>query len=164
VGFIAVSVLIDFAASADFLSNFKNFVLVLLMVFIPWSAINLTDYYLISKERVDIPALYDPDGRYGRWNLVALGCYFLGVVAQIPFLAQKLYTGPVTELLGGADISWIVGLVVTSVAYYLLAKRYSNPPAAIYAAMRGSESKRPGASLSRRTPSTPINASLQLVT
>lgn len=131
VGFIAVSVLIAVAASADFLSNFKNFVLVLLMVFIPWSAINLTDYYLISKERVDIPALYDPDGRYGRWNFVALGCYFLGVVAQIPFLAQKLYTGPVTELLGGADISWIVGLVVTSVAYYLLAKRYSNPPAAM---------------------------------
>ena len=80
------------------------------MVFTPWSAINLVDYYLISRERFDIPALYDPAGRYGGWNAVALGSYALGVLIQIPFLAQKLYTGPITGLLGGADISWIVGL------------------------------------------------------
>ena len=128
VGFIAVSVLIALAASADFLNNFKNFILVLLMVFIPWSSINLVDYYLVSKERVDIPALYDPNGRYGRWNLVSLTCYAIGVVVQIPFMAQKLYTGPITQMLGGADISWIVGLVVTAVIFYPWAKRRFNPP------------------------------------
>jgi NCS1 family nucleobase:cation symporter-1 len=127
-GFIAVSVVIAVAASADFLNNFKNFVLVLLMVFIPWSAINLTDYYLISKERVDIPALYDPAGRYGKWNLPALGCYVFGIVAQIPFLAQKLYTGPLTHLLGGADISWIVGLVTTACLYYAVASKHNKAP------------------------------------
>ncbi len=67
-GFTVISMFIAIAASADFLDNFKNFVLVLLMVFTPWSAINLIDYYLISKERIDIPALYDPKGRYGAWN------------------------------------------------------------------------------------------------
>ncbi|MBN3454475.1 cytosine permease [Mycobacterium sp. DSM 3803] len=131
VGFTAVSVLIGVAASADFLDNFKNFVLVLLMVFTPWSAINLTDYYLISRENVDIPALYDPAGRYGTWNLPALGCYILGIVAQIPFLAQKLYTGPVTKILGGADISWIVGLAVTAVAYYAVSRGRTNVPTAM---------------------------------
>jgi len=129
IGFIAVSVLIALAASADFLNNFKNFILVLLMVFIPWSSINLVDYYLVSKERVDIPALYDPNGRYGRWNVVSLTCYAIGVVVQIPFMAQKLYTGPITETLGGADISWIVGLVVTAVIFYPWAKRRFDPPA-----------------------------------
>ena len=128
VAFLLVSVLVAIFASADFLDNFKNFVLVLLMVFTPWSAINLTDYYLISKERVDVPALYDPDGRYGRWNLVALVCYFAGIVAQIPFLAQKLYTGPVTDALGGADISWIIGLVLTAAIYYPWASRTANVP------------------------------------
>src|SRR5882757_341564 len=127
-GFLLVSVLVAIFASADFLDNFKNFVLVLLMVFTPWSAINLTDYYLISKERVDLPALYDPDGRYGRWNLVALVSYFAGIVAQIPFLAQKLYTGPVTDALGGADISWIIGIVVTAAIYYPWARRTANVP------------------------------------
>lgn len=128
-GFLAVSVIIALAASADFLVYFRNFVLLLLMVFTPWSAINLVDYYLISKERFDIPALYDPSGRYGGWNWVALGSYAAGVVIQIPFLAQTLYTGPITELLGGADISWIIGLFGTAALYYLLAKRHSNPPA-----------------------------------
>ena len=75
------------------------------MVFTPWSAINLTDYYLISRERVDIPALYDPSGRYGAWNFVALGSYFLGIAAQIPFLAQKLYTGPLTDKPSAAPTS-----------------------------------------------------------
>lgn len=129
VGFVAVSTLIAIAASADFLANFKNFVLCLLMVFTPWSAINLIDYYLISKERIDIPALYDPKGRYGAWNVTALSCYIVGVVIQIPFLATKFYTGPITESLGGADISWIVGLVVTAALYYPIAKRTANPPA-----------------------------------
>ncbi|PXX59730.1 NCS1 family nucleobase:cation symporter-1 [Nocardia tenerifensis] len=128
VGFTAVSMLVAIAASADFLGNFKNFVLTLLMVFTPWSAINLIDYYLISRERIDIPALYDPDGRYGRWNVTALACYTLGVLAQIPFLAQQLYTGPITEKLGGADISWIVGIAFTAAIYYPLARRTGNPP------------------------------------
>ncbi|MEV6287095.1 cytosine permease [Kribbella sp. NPDC051770] len=125
--FLLVSVLVAIFASADFLDNFKNFVLVLLMVFTPWSAINLIDYYLISRERVDVPALYDPDGRYGRWNAVALISYAVGIAAQIPFLAQKLYTGPITEALGGADISWLIGLAVTAAIYYLWSRRTPAP-------------------------------------
>jgi nucleobase:cation symporter-1, NCS1 family len=126
--FILASVLIALLASADFLDKFRSFVLLILMAFTPWSAINLTDYYLVSKERVDIPALYDPDGRYGRWNVPALVCYAIGIAVQIPFLAQSLYTGPLTEALGGADISWLVGLVVTAGIYYGWATRTSNPP------------------------------------
>lgn len=125
---IVIAVLIALFASDDFISKFKNFVLVLLMVFTPWSAINLIDYYKIAKERVDIPALYDPKGRYGAFNPAALTCYFIGILVQIPFLAQTLYTGPITKALGGADISWIVGLVVTAAIYYPWAKRTANPP------------------------------------
>ncbi|MEE1816806.1 cytosine permease [Streptomyces sp. SP18ES09] len=128
VGFTAVSIGIALAASADFLDNFKNFVLLILTVFTPWSAINLVDYYLISRERVDVPALYDPRGRYGRWNVTALTCYVVGVAVQVPFLATKLYTGPLTERLGGADISWIVGLAVTAALYGVWARRTADPP------------------------------------
>lgn len=126
--FVVVSLLIALLASKDFIDNFKNFILALLMVFTPWSAINLVDYYLVSKERVDIPALYDPRGRYGAWNVGALLTYVVGVAVQMPFLAQALYTGPMTDLLGGVDISWIVGLVVTAAIYYPLAKRTQRPP------------------------------------
>ncbi|GAA5114276.1 purine-cytosine permease family protein [Pseudonocardia adelaidensis] len=127
--FLVASVLIALLASANFLDNFRQFILALLMVFTPWSAVNLIDYYLVSRERVDVPALYDPDARYGRWNPVALVSYAIGIVAQIPFMAQALYTGPIAEALNGADISWLVGLVVTAAVYYPWAKRTTDVPA-----------------------------------
>ncbi|MGO2717247.1 MAG: cytosine permease [Brevibacterium aurantiacum] len=106
----------------------KNFVLALLMVFTPWSIINLTDFYLISKDRFDIPAFYDLKGRYGKWNWRALVAYGVGVVVQIPFLAQSFYTGPMVEKLGGADISWIVGIVVTFLLYFFMLRNRSVAP------------------------------------
>ncbi|GLW17761.1 cytosine permease [Streptomyces sp. NBRC 13847] len=107
----------------SFLTAFKDFLLFLLTFFTPWSAINLVDYYLISKERYDIPALSDPDGRYGAWNLRALAVYAVGVLAQLPFLSTHFFTGPLVAPLGGADVSWLVGLAVPAVAYWALARR-----------------------------------------
>ncbi|MEU1120234.1 MULTISPECIES: cytosine permease [unclassified Streptomyces] len=107
----------------SFLTSFKDFLLFLLTFFTPWSAINLVDYYLISRERYDIPALFDPRGRYGAWRWDALVVYGVGVLAQLPFLATHFYTGPLVEPLGGADVSWIVGLVVPAVLYWALARR-----------------------------------------
>lgn len=152
VAFVAVSVIIALFASADFLANFKNFVLLLLAVFVPWSAINLVDYYLISKERVDIPALYDPNGRYGAYNWVALSCYIIGILVQIPFLNQAMYQGFLSQMLGDADISWIVSLIVTSLLYYVLARRsQSVPDRMIFPADRDDISDRGVAPVGSRT-------------
>ncbi|MFG2607418.1 purine-cytosine permease family protein [Streptomyces sp. NPDC048514] len=107
----------------SFLASFKDFLLFLLTFFTPWSAINLVDYYLISRERYDIPALSDPRGRYGAWRWDALGVYALGLLAQLPFLATGFYTGPLVDPLGGADVSWIVGLAVSALSYWLVARR-----------------------------------------
>jgi len=125
---ITASVCIAIFASKDFLNLFKNFVLVLLMVFTPWSSVNLIDFYCISKENIDIPALYDIKGRYGAWNAPALVSYSIGVLIQIPFMAQAMYTGPITKMLGGTDISWIVGLLATAIIYYPWAMRRNVAP------------------------------------
>ncbi|MFH9423797.1 purine-cytosine permease family protein [Streptomyces sp. NPDC017529] len=114
----------------SFLTSFKDFLLFLLTFFTPWSAINLVDYYLISKERYDIPALSDPAGRYGAWNGKALSVYALGVLAQFPFLATHFFTGPLVERLGGADVSWLVGLAVPAVLYLAVTRRGTGPSAA----------------------------------
>ncbi|MEU6670166.1 cytosine permease [Streptomyces sp. NPDC046727] len=107
----------------SFLASFKDFLLFLLTFFTPWSAINLVDYYLISKERYDLPALADPHGRYGAWRWDALAVYALGLLAQLPFLSTGFYTGPLVDPLGGADISWIVGLAVPAALYWLVGRR-----------------------------------------
>ncbi|MET9148891.1 cytosine permease [Streptomyces sp. NPDC004042] len=113
------------AGRNSFLDSFADFLLFLLTFFTPWSAINLVDYYLISKERYDLPALSDPDGRYGGWRLGALVVYGIALAAQFPFLSTSFYTGPLVDPLGGADISWIVGLVVPAVLYYFVGRHRS---------------------------------------
>lgn len=139
---VTLTVLVALLASADFLANFKNFVLALLMVFTPWSIINLTDYYLISKDRFDIPAFYDRHGRYGAWNWRALVSYGVGVLIQIPFLAQSFYTGPLVAKLGGADISWLVGIVVTFFLYFFLIRNHGvAPKETIYPSLEDLERK-----------------------
>ena len=138
---IAASVFLALFASNDFLNLFKNFVLMLLMVFTPWSVINLIDYYKVSRHRLDIPALYDPSGRYGKWNVPALVSYAVGVLSQIPFLAQALYTGPITHWLGGADISWIVGILITGLVYYPWAVATSKAPAQTIYPLQASETQ-----------------------
>jgi NCS1 family nucleobase:cation symporter-1 len=37
-------------------------------------------------------------------------------------MSQELYTGPIAQKLGGADISWIVCLAVISPVYYFVCK------------------------------------------
>lgn len=120
---VAVAILLALLGRHSFLKSFETFILFLLAVFTPWSAINLVDYYFFTRSRYDVPALSNPDGRYGRWNWVGIAVYCIGIVAQMPFLTTAFYTGPWVAALGGADISWIVGLVVPAALYYVFGRR-----------------------------------------
>jgi NCS1 family nucleobase:cation symporter-1 len=129
---IALVTWLALAGQHAFLKAFSSFILFLLAFFTPWSAINLVDYYCVTKERYDVPALYDANGRYGRWNIAGIAVYSIGVLVQMPFIATGFYTGPLADALGGADISWVVGLAVPSLLYYLAVRRNrSHAPAAL---------------------------------
>ena len=103
--------------------------LALLLVLVPWTAINLIDFYLIHRGHYDLDSIFASDGGiYGRFNNKAIVAYVLGIVVQIPFMNTPLYAGPVAGWLNGADLSWIVGLAVTAPAYYLLARNTTLAP------------------------------------
>ncbi|AIN59105.1 cytosine permease [Pseudomonas soli] len=113
-------------ASADFIGHFVDMVLVLLVVLVPWTAINLIDFYVIHKGDYDIDSIFKIDGGiYGRYNPQALIAYAVGIVVQIPFMNTPLYVGPVSAHINGADLSWLVGLAITSPLYWWLASRDS---------------------------------------
>jgi len=118
---VGTATLIALLGQHSFLGVFKSFILFLLAFFTPWSAINLVDFYCITKERYDIPALSNPDGRYGRWNVMGISVYVFGVLVQMPFISTHFYTGPLVASLGDTDISWIIGLVVPAGLYYVCA-------------------------------------------
>ncbi|MEE1888324.1 purine-cytosine permease family protein [Pseudomonas carassii] len=113
-------------ASADFIGHFVDMVLVLLVVLVPWTAINLIDFYVIHKGDYDIDSIFKVDGGiYGRYNPQALIAYAVGIAVQIPFMNTPLYVGPVSVHINGADLSWLVGLAITSPLYWWLASRDS---------------------------------------
>ncbi|MND66135.1 Permease for cytosine/purine, uracil, thiamine, allantoin [compost metagenome] len=98
----------------------------LLVVLVPWTAINLIDFYAIHKGDYDIQSIFQVDGGiYGRYNPQALIAYAVGIVVQIPFMNTPLYVGPISEHINGADLSWLVGLAITSPLYWWLASRDS---------------------------------------
>jgi NCS1 family nucleobase:cation symporter-1 len=116
---------------ASFMVNYEGFILLLLYVLVPWTAINLVDYYFLRHGQYDVDAFFLRDGGiYGRVNTVAVVCYAMGILVQLPFVASPLYTGPVARAFGGVDLSWIVGLAVTSPVYYWWAKRSRRAAAA----------------------------------
>jgi len=116
---VGISTLVALAGRHSFLKEFTAFILFLLAFFTPWSAINLVDYYCFTQSRYDVPALSNPDGRYGRWNVKTIAIYVGGVLVQMPFISSSFYTGPFVDALGGTDISWILGLIVPGVVYYV---------------------------------------------
>jgi NCS1 family nucleobase:cation symporter-1 len=108
----------------DFLGNFQSFIQLLAYFLIPWTAINLVDFYLIRREIYDIDAIFDPAGRYGGVDARTMTAYLLAVVAALPFVSTSFFTGPAVSWLGQANISWIVSLVVAAAAYWWLMRLF----------------------------------------
>ena len=118
-----IGTFIAIEASHNFMTDLTNFLIFTLYLLVPWTAINLTDYYLVRRGHYDIPELFKVHGRYGEFNWYALVIYVLAVGIQFPFMNDTaVYVGPVANALGGADIAWIVGFVFAAVAYYVGAR------------------------------------------
>ncbi len=117
---MAVGVLLAVIGYKHFVSNLSNFLDVLLTIFIPWSAVNLTDYFLVRRGNYDVTAFFIPNGVYGKFAWRGLLAYAIGLAAQWPFVSQPDYVGPLVSHLGGADISWLVGFFVSAIVYLVL--------------------------------------------
>lgn len=116
----AIALAIALPASHNFLATFEDFLLFLLYFMTPWSAINLVDYYWVRRERYEVAELFRPDGSYGRFNTGALVAYAVSVVVQIPFMNSNLYVGPIADWMGGADLAWLLGLILAGGLYYAM--------------------------------------------
>ena len=101
-------------------TNLTNFLEVLLVILIPWSALNLADYFLVRRGRYHVASFFTADGAYGRFAWRGLLAYTVGLAAEWPFMSQPEYTGPLAGTLGGADISWLAGWFAAAMAYLLL--------------------------------------------
>lgn len=106
----------------DFLGTYTDFVTLLLYFLVPWTAINLVDFYFVRKETYVIEEIVRGEKLYGLWSKAGLIAYFVGFAAMVPFFGTEFFTGPIADLLGGADISFVVGLPVAAALYWLLTR------------------------------------------
>jgi NCS1 family nucleobase:cation symporter-1 len=119
----ALSLIGAFAATKNFLGNFNNFLLLILYLFIPWTAVNLVDYYIVRRGHYAIAEIFNPRGLYGRWGWRGIVSYLVGFAAMVPFFdVGTLFEGPAAKALGGADISFFIGLPVAGILYYALTR------------------------------------------
>ncbi|MGV9800115.1 purine-cytosine permease family protein [Mycobacterium sp. NPDC003449] len=110
-------------STGEFLSNFSSFLVVLLYLLVPWTSVNLVDYYFVRRGRYAIREIFVPRGGvYGTWGWRGLAAYAIGIVAMIPFVVTVWYTGPVARAIGDVDIALFVGLFASAIAYLLMAR------------------------------------------
>lgn len=129
VGATIVGCAIALWGQGNFLNNYTNFLDFLLYLVVPWTAVNLTDFYVVRHGHYRVESIVRNDGTYGAFGWRALTAYFVAIAVQIPFIDTTLYEGPIAKHIGGADISWMLGLIVGAGVYYALARFVRSAPA-----------------------------------
>jgi cytosine/uracil/thiamine/allantoin permease len=106
----------------------------LLLWMSPWAGVILADFYIKRKGRIDVDELYrEPEeSAYGDIHWPGVVAFLVGLVAGwavedglVPALQGPISIG----LLGGADLSWLVGIVVAGVVYLAMSGQAVPSPA-----------------------------------
>jgi purine-cytosine permease-like protein len=124
-GAIAFSAAAAIAFGGDVIAALNDYFVVMLYLLVPWTAINLTDFFFVRNGHYAITHLFTPHGIYGAWGRHGLLAYAIGFAVSLPFCVMPgLFTGPAARALGGVDVGWLVGLVVTVPVYLALMRGY----------------------------------------
>jgi purine-cytosine permease-like protein len=123
--FCVIAAVMAIVGKDNFVTNYTNFIFLLLYLLVPWTAINLVDFYLVKHGHYDVPSFFKPDGGlYGLFNLPACAVYVIGVAVEVPFISTEMFTGPIAKQISDVDLSWLIGLAVVCPLYYWAARRF----------------------------------------
>jgi nucleobase:cation symporter-1, NCS1 family len=118
----ALSLVVALISSESFLTNFENFLLLILYLFIPWTAVNLIDYYVVRRGHYAVEEIFKPSGIYGRWGWRGIAAYLIAFACMVPFFSTPSFTGPIAKAMSGADLSLFIGAPVAGALYLLFAR------------------------------------------
>ncbi len=127
---LQLGVALSIQSSGKGLSVLGIYLVVMLYFLVPWTSVNLTDYFFVRKGRYAIPHFFMPHNNiYGSWGVRGIIAYAVGFASMIPFFyiydgveQREVYVGPLAKALGSIDIAWLVGLIVSGIVYYLLSR------------------------------------------
>jgi nucleobase:cation symporter-1, NCS1 family len=119
----AISGVLAIFITGSFESYFFDFLELVLYFFIPWTAVNLTDYFIVRRGHYAIAEIFKSRGIYGRWGWRGITAYVVGFAAMIPFFhIPGFFVGPVSNAMNGVDISLFIGLPVSAILYFLFSR------------------------------------------
>ena len=115
-------------SSASAVTAVLDSLTLMLYLLVPWTALNLVDYFFVRHGHYAITDIFRLDGVYRRWGWRGLTAYFAGFACEIPFMVILpiggfSFTGPVpAHLTNGVDYAWVAGLLVSGLLYLLLCR------------------------------------------
>ncbi len=128
----------------NFLGVYINFLLLTYLWVPAWAAVLVVDYFLLRRgSDSHAPAPGKRRSGFAWRGLLAWACGFAATIpcigsAYLPWLSQP-WQGPIAHWLGGADISGIVGAVVSALVYYALASGMPSQGRQADAVLRGAD-------------------------
>jgi NCS1 nucleoside transporter family len=132
-GIVGYIVTIYFVFQPSFAKAFDSWMISLLLWMSPWAGVVLADFFIHRRGRIDVAELYREPERsgYGDINWAGILSFLIGLIAgwSVQDGLVPALQGPIsTKLLGGADLSWLVGIVVAGGLYLALSRRTADVP------------------------------------
>ncbi|MFT4278359.1 MAG: cytosine permease [Rhodopseudomonas sp.] len=117
-----------FVFAPNFAQAFDHWMIGLIMWLSPFAGVVLADFYIRRKGVVDVAELYKSPTTsvYGDVSWPGIASFFVGLFAGWLFQNGLLpaFKGPIAvHLLGGADLSWLVGTLVAGGLYLVLSRK-----------------------------------------
>lgn len=131
IGVIALVLVAYSIFVSDIATVFHTFLVALLIWQAPWFAIVTIDYFVIHKKDYKIPDLYRLNNAIPNFNKFGTTAYWIGFVTAALtccsgstklFGVIPLYSPIMMKYFNGMDISFFIGMIVTSVTYLALNK------------------------------------------
>jgi len=128
VGVASYLVAIYFVFEPSFAKAFDNWMISLLLWMSPFTGVVMADFYIKRRSHIEVSELYRaPEASaYGDVNWSGIVAFLAGLVGGwsvqnglVPALQGPIATG----LLGGADLSWLVGILLSGAVYLALGSR-----------------------------------------
>jgi purine-cytosine permease-like protein len=132
-GVVGYLVTIYFIFAPSFAKAFDNWMISLLLWMSPWAGVVMADFFIKRKGQINVAELYkSPEtSAYGDINWGGIIAFLAGLVAgwSVQDGLVPALQGPISGMMGGADLSWLFGIVVSGVVYLAIGGRTVAAPA-----------------------------------
>lgn len=111
-----IGVILALWAKEQFQVKYENYLLLVLYLVPPMDAIFIADFFFIRKGRYRYTDFYgNTAGLFNRSGWIA---YIIGILVSIPFMSAAVYEGPFAKDFHGADVSYLVSMVISGLVYW----------------------------------------------